>query len=124
MALIKECRELARLTKQANGLRQKSSAALQKKESPGRSNNLMRSMDSLDELEESDLEGSKGSILSGSPRSASTPSVSDDEEQKKVEKHDLDKSCDSYGVRIEKSSESEISDGIPEPVDNAGPRKR
>ena len=47
-----------------------------------------------------------------------------DEEQKKVEKHDLDKSCDSYGVRIEKSSESEISDGIPEPVDNAGPRKR
>ena len=109
MALIKECRELARLAKQASGLRQKSSAALQKKESLGRSNNLMRSMDSLDELEESDLEGSKGSILGGSDRSASTPSVSADEEETKAEKHDLDKSCDSYGVRIEKSSESDFS---------------
>ena len=38
----------------------------------------MRSMDSLDELEESDLENS---ILSNSDRSDSTPSVSDEEEK-------------------------------------------
>ena len=63
----------------------------------GGTNNLMRSMDSLDELEESDLENS---ILKDSDKSLSTPSISD-EEEKREEMHDLDKSVDSYGVKIE-----------------------
>lgn len=64
----------------------------------------MRSIDSMDELEESDLENS--SILGdrSSNSDVSTPSPSE-EEQREYELHDLDKSCDSYGVRIHQEDE-------------------
>ena len=54
----------------------------------------MRSIDTLDELEESDLE------LNESDKSdASTPPCSEDSSNQPP--NDLDRSCDSYGVRIE-----------------------
>ena len=88
MSLIKECRELARVSNKAEMLGKNTN----KLNSPTiKGGGIMRSIDSLDELEESDLEGSLNSDVS-------TPSWSGGESYKS--ENDLDKSCDSYGVRI------------------------
>ena len=89
MSLIKECRELARVSHKAEMLGKNNS---KKPNSPTlKGGGIMRSIDSLDELEESDLEGSYNSEVSTPPWSGGESNFAD---------NDLDKSCDSYGVRI------------------------
>ena len=123
MALIKECRELRRLNVRTDALRLKQSSNLQN-DGDKKQLGLMRSIDSLDELEESDLSRESGERddIMDSDKSVSTPSASDEEVQDFMN-HDLDGSCDSYGVRLVEKEQEEFPDGLPEVVEKVKPRK-
>lgn len=96
MGMIKECRELARMNVQADAMRNKKlDPLIEERKGDNKKKAILRSIDSLDEMEETLTEKEDESLIEES----AIETVQQISEKTEESEHDLDSDFDEYGVR-------------------------